>query len=98
MTGTAEVRRHLSRFLKRVQAGERVVITDRGAPIAELVPYRPGFGTHAAEARLAYLVSLGVVSVPKLPLAAVIEPVRPVTADTPSPAADAVARDRRDSS
>lgn len=40
-----ELRRDASRWLARVRAGERFVITDRGRPVAELVPVQsaPGF-------------------------------------------------------
>ena len=35
--GVAELRRQLKRWVERVQAGEEVVITDRGRPVARLV-------------------------------------------------------------
>jgi prevent-host-death family protein len=34
----AQVKAHLSAFLKRIKAGEEVLITERGIPIAKLVP------------------------------------------------------------
>lgn len=34
--GIRELKNNLSRYLRRVQAGERVLITDRGTPVAEL--------------------------------------------------------------
>jgi prevent-host-death family protein len=36
--GVAELRRNLSRYLRRVAAGERLVVTDRNRPVAELGP------------------------------------------------------------
>lgn len=36
--GVRELRQNASRFLKRVQAGESLLVTDRGKPIARLVP------------------------------------------------------------
>jgi prevent-host-death family protein len=36
--GVRELRQHASRFLRRVAAGERFVVTDHGRPIAELAP------------------------------------------------------------
>ncbi len=36
-----EAKTHLSRLLERVAAGERVVISKAGTPIADLVPHRP---------------------------------------------------------
>ncbi len=37
-TGIRELRDHLSRFLERVRAGEELTVTDRGRPVARLVP------------------------------------------------------------
>lgn len=34
--GIRELKNNLSRYLRMVQAGERVLITDRGRPVAEL--------------------------------------------------------------
>ena len=36
-----EAKTHLSRLLKRVQAGEEVIISRAGTPIAKLVPIAP---------------------------------------------------------
>lgn len=36
--GVAELRQNLSRFLRRVERGERLVVTDRNRPVAELGP------------------------------------------------------------
>jgi len=36
--GVAELRQNLSRYLRRVERGERVVVTDRNRPVAELGP------------------------------------------------------------
>ncbi len=38
--GIREFRDHLSRYLERVQAGEEVVVTDRGRAIARVLPMR----------------------------------------------------------
>lgn len=37
--GVRNVKDHLSEYLRRIREGERVVITDRGRPVAELVGY-----------------------------------------------------------
>lgn len=37
--GAYETKRRLSAFLRQVQSGERFTITQRGSPVAELVPY-----------------------------------------------------------
>ena len=39
-----EAKTHLSRLLRRVRAGEEIVIADAGTPIARLVPLAPGTG------------------------------------------------------
>lgn len=36
--GVRELRQHASRYLARVEAGESLQITDRGHPVAHLVP------------------------------------------------------------
>jgi prevent-host-death family protein len=36
--GTFEAKTHLTRLLARVASGERIVITNRGKPVAMLVP------------------------------------------------------------
>ena len=36
--GVAQLRQNLSRYLRRVERGERLVVTDRNKPVAELGP------------------------------------------------------------
>ena len=36
--GIRELRNHLSRYLERVRQGEELIVTDRGTPIARVVP------------------------------------------------------------
>ena len=38
--GVFEAKTHLPRLLKRVEEGERFVITRHARPVAELIPYR----------------------------------------------------------
>lgn len=38
LVGVAELRQNLSTYLRRVAAGERLVVTDRNRPVAELGP------------------------------------------------------------
>lgn len=68
--GVAELRQNLSRYLRRVENGERLLVTDRNRPVAELGP-PPSTG-----AALDRLIAEGRVSPPvrhSLP--------RPVTLD-----------------
>lgn len=37
--GIRELRAHLSAYLRRVKAGETVIITERGKPVGRIVPY-----------------------------------------------------------
>lgn len=48
--GIAELRRDLSRYLRRVKRGERLLVTDRNRPVAELGP--PGTAGGATLERL----------------------------------------------
>lgn len=36
--GIRELRAHLSRYLERIHDGEDIVVTDRGVPVARIVP------------------------------------------------------------
>ena len=52
-TGVAQLKAHLCRYLDRVKAGGEVVVTERGVPIAKLVPLRGVGGDQARRQRLA---------------------------------------------
>lgn len=45
--GVRELRQHASRWLKKVERGESFEVTDRGRPIALLVPLPPVGGLEA---------------------------------------------------
>jgi prevent-host-death family protein len=47
--GTFEAKTHLTRLLGRVAKGERIVITNRGRPVAMLVPPEPSRRKNAAQ-------------------------------------------------
>ena len=65
--GTAELRQNLSAYLRRVERGERLVVTDRNRPVATLAPLGEAPG-------LARLLAEGLVSTPEQPLE--IKPVK----------------------
>ncbi len=44
----SELKASLSSYLAKVKKGEEVIVTDRGTPIAKLVPFRTE-GPHASE-------------------------------------------------
>lgn len=52
-TGIAELKAHLSRYLDQVKSGQEVVITERGRPVAKLVPLPTAERRGARRARLA---------------------------------------------
>lgn len=44
-----EIEGRFSEYLRRVEAGEEIVVTDRGRPVARLVPARPVSGEEGAD-------------------------------------------------
>ncbi|MEU7575046.1 type II toxin-antitoxin system prevent-host-death family antitoxin [Micromonospora sp. NPDC049240] len=62
-----ELNQHTSRVLARVRAGETVEVTDRGEPIARLVPVLAGdalLGRLVAEGRASAPTAVGPVPMP----------------------------------
>jgi prevent-host-death family protein len=61
--GVAELRQNLSRYLRRVEQGERLLVTDRNRPVAELGPPPTPASVHdrlIAEGRLSRPVRRGL--------------------------------------
>jgi prevent-host-death family protein len=54
--GVRELRAHLSRYLKRVEAGEEILVTDRGRPVARITSAN-------GRSKLEELIAAGVVEV-----------------------------------
>lgn len=57
----------LSEYLARVKAGEEVIVTERGKPIAKIVPMaksEPGFSAHLLDLAKGGLVRLGSGKLP----------------------------------
>ena len=62
-TGIRELKNSLSRFIRRIEAGERISITAHGRVVAELVP--PGEATKGrALSRIDDLITAGVIRPP----------------------------------
>ena len=57
--GVRDLKNNLSRYLDRVKAGEEVIVTDRGRPVARLT------ALDAPTDRLAELIATGTVRPPK---------------------------------
>ena len=51
--GIAELKAHLSEYLDQVKAGREVVVTDRGSPVAKLVPLKGDVKEGSRRERLA---------------------------------------------
>lgn len=53
--GTRELKAKLSEYLRRVKAGETIIVTERGKTIGQIVPVKPSL-----EKRLMALVDSGI--------------------------------------
>jgi prevent-host-death family protein len=82
--GVRDLKNNLSRYLERVRHGDEVIVTDRGRPVARLLPL------DASTDRLADLIDAGVVRPATAPRRKL--PKRITTAGTVS---DLVADQRR---
>lgn len=79
MEGTVGIRvfrDRLTRYVARVRRGQRVVVTDRGRPVAVLVPYETESEATPQRARLAKALSSGHVVASERRLDTRFTPVR----------------------
>jgi prevent-host-death family protein len=83
--GIRELRAGLSRWIEQVRAGEELIVTDRGAPVARVVPIDR---TNAYER----LVAAGLLDPPRVGRRGRRQPA-PVHAD--GPVSDLIADQRR---
>jgi prevent-host-death family protein len=80
--GIKDVKNNLSRFLVQVKAGEDIIITERGRPIARIVTEI--YGDKSIRTALAHLVQRGLITLPsrsigKDSIEAVEAPGKPVS-------------------
>ena len=61
-TGIRELRDNLSRYIRRVEAGQRIAVTAHGRVVAELVP--PGAATRQSGSRWDELIASGILHPP----------------------------------
>jgi antitoxin (DNA-binding transcriptional repressor) of toxin-antitoxin stability system len=61
-TGIRELRDNLSRYIRRVEAGERVQVTAHGRVVAEFVT--PGFAPQRYSSELGRLIASGAITPP----------------------------------
>jgi len=84
--GIRELRADLSRWVKRARAGEEVVVTDRGKPVARLVPVD-------GERKIDRLIREGVVTPAPRPWKGPLP--KPITIEGVESLSEIVLRDRR---
>lgn len=70
----AEAKAHLSSLISQVKNGEEVVITDRGKPVARLVPIQADLDEATMQ-----MVKLGLIRLPTV--AAKLPPLRALSQD-----------------
>ena len=58
-TGIRKLKDNLSRYIRRIEAGERIAVTAHGRVVAELVP--PSMSKAGRRSRYAELVATGVI-------------------------------------
>ena len=64
--GIRELKNSLSRFLRSVKAGEEIVVTERGKPIAR-IEQEPPLRSAEARRRYRHLVEEGAITPPSKP-------------------------------
>ena len=66
-TGIKEAKNNLSRYMDQVKAGEEILITDRGKPVARII--REDRGRRHLQETLAPLIQKGLIALPSRSLA-----------------------------
>ena len=76
--GIKVLKNDLSRYIRAAEAGETVLVTDRGRVIAEISRPRAPEGQTEAERQWALLIAEGIVTPAKIPPTAPLPPRHPV--------------------
>jgi prevent-host-death family protein len=87
----SDLQRDLGEYLDRVRAGEEVVVTDAGTPVARLVPLAP---THGHQARIQEMIQAGQIRPPLKPLTKEFLDSLPVIKDPDGAALKALLEER----
>lgn len=88
--GIRELKARLSHYVKAASAGERIVITDRGAPVALICP-PPRYNDSEISPRLRQLIAEGRATPPSRPM-----PLPDVPSFTATRSVDEILADDRD--
>lgn len=59
--GVRELKNRLTRYLRLVQQGKEIVVTDRGTPVAMLCPFRKRRSKASVEAHVSDLAARGLL-------------------------------------
>ena len=89
-----DAKNRLSALLARVRRGARIIITDRGVPVAMLVPPDEAGADTASSARLAGLVRAGLVARRRRPVTRALLEAPPVAPSRGASAVDALLAER----
>jgi prevent-host-death family protein len=77
--GIREAKMHLSRYLKQVQQGREIILTDRGRPVGRIVPVEPA--ALPLTERLRRLTEKGMLEFRHGPATSTVGPPIPVKDD-----------------
>ena len=93
--GTRELKTRLGTYLRLVRSGRRLIVTDRGRPVAELRPLTPAGGD--LESRLREMEARGEITLPAGPMSSwkPLRPFRPIRIRG-RPMSETVLEDRED--
>lgn len=90
--GTRQLKNRLSSYVRRVQSGERILITVHGKPVVEMVPFHEERRNEAWELRLQQMEAAGHIRLAKHPFK--FRKFKPVKAKG-KPASQMIIEDRR---
>jgi prevent-host-death family protein len=76
MVGIKELKNKLTHYLKLTRKGDRIIVTDRGAPVAVLHGIDGADTDASVEERLAAFAGKGMVKLPAKPIP--LAPFRPI--------------------
>jgi prevent-host-death family protein len=92
--GSTKLKNSLNRYLVRIRKGARFIITDRGQPVAKLIPIADE-GEETVSATIAALINEGLISIDSGIEDATLGDQEPVVNLKGSVASDAIVEDRR---
>lgn len=91
IVGVRELKSHLTQYLRKTKAGEEVIITERGMPIAVIHPAKKALPSKSSASKLAELAKEGKISLPQQKFLLKI----PIIKISGSPISETVLEERR---